>query len=197
MATRQFIKPFDPNVDRDSFGHWLSGFSDGEASFMLRMQDHNYPGQGTYKSVEARFTIELRDDDRTILEEIQSFLRCGYIVARKGRQGWRPSARFYVSKASENFRLVVPNFERYPLRAKKQRDFAIWRQAVELVYGITRRKRAKPGRQGFGPVWTEKDVIDLQSLVAALKDQRTYNAPVIEVAAPAKSNGDLTQTSLF
>jgi hypothetical protein len=31
MVTRDPIEPFPADIDRDAFGHWLSGFTDGES----------------------------------------------------------------------------------------------------------------------------------------------------------------------
>lgn len=121
-------KPKHPKIDPD-FGHWFAGFTDGEGCFLI----HPVKVKGvTYYA--AKFVIRLRDDDLPILTEIQRCLGFGRIhrfTRQTHTPGANPGASFEVANAYECWRLVEI-FEHYPLRAKKRRDFDIWKRFVEL-----------------------------------------------------------------
>ncbi len=105
------------------FGHWLAGFVDGEGCFALVAN-----GRG---GVRCLFKISLRNDDGDILAEIHERLGIGSIVRNKVIVDGNPQAEWVVSAKAHCLQLIGL-FRRYPLRAKKARDFEIWARAVEL-----------------------------------------------------------------
>ena len=131
MAIDHSIPPFPVDVDRVAFGHWISGFTDGEGCFRLGF--HRHRKDRTFVRPMARFAIEVRFDDRAILEEIRSYWRCGQIYLGQRNRSHNMSAVLSVVRIAEMARIIVPHFLTYPLRAKKQRDFEIWRLGVEMV----------------------------------------------------------------
>jgi len=117
------------------FGHWFAGFVDGEGCFMIR-----YSTLGR-KRIGCRFHIALRDDDSAILYEIKKTLGdIGSISRSNSRTGTRsgghhdnPQVRFAVSSIADIYHILIPLFEKYPLRSKKRRDFELWREAARLI----------------------------------------------------------------
>lgn len=110
--------PWDPREDA-----WLAGFADGEGYFQLRKQNN------CGIRVEPRFRIHLRCDDIAILHALQ--VAFGGNV-RRGKNGdWNAQAHWLVSSKRELGGLI-DYFDRFPLRAKKAREYAIWRDAVLL-----------------------------------------------------------------
>ena len=109
---------------------YVVGFVDGEGCFTVSVSQRNS------RSVEVRpmFEIELRDDDRPILERIRATLGCGniYRLAYE-RYGWYPHAKLKVSNIVDLSQRVVPFFERYPLQAKKARVFEPFATIVKMV----------------------------------------------------------------
>lgn len=113
----------------DAFGNWFAGFTDGEGCFCI--------GKRNYKNrcaqYQCRFAINLRDDDKPILEKIRDTLGIGFVYDRPAY--FRPSRNaqalsdFCLQSIKECAQLVK-FFEKYPLQAKKQNDFAIWKLAV-------------------------------------------------------------------
>ena len=77
MLRPQVIDPFPEDIDRDGFGHWLAGFTDGEGCFCLPYT-RNRKRTDAY-TPSARFTINLRADDAVILYTIQSYWRKGRV----------------------------------------------------------------------------------------------------------------------
>lgn len=112
-----------------AFGHWLAGFVDGEGCFYIARIATTKKGV-EYVNYRCAFTIGLRDDDRPVVEEIHATLGMGRLVDVKPRGiGKRPMVYLQVLNKADVMGLVEL-FDRYPLRAKKARDYAIWREAV-------------------------------------------------------------------
>lgn len=113
----------------DAEGYWISGFVAGEGCFII----HKWNRENPCINYGCRFQINLRDDDRAILEEIRDTLGIGKIndLSASTRDGLnrRPQTIFNVYALAECAELVKL-FETYPLRAKKGKDFEIWRKMV-------------------------------------------------------------------
>jgi hypothetical protein len=112
------------------FGNWLAGFIDGEGSFLILPR-----GRGGYA---INFSLRLRSDERAILEECMEVTGLGNLTLypRPVRHpGQNPLLRWLICTKSD-CRKLVEILDRFPLRAKKARDFAIWRQAVHLHAAI-------------------------------------------------------------
>lgn len=113
----------------DLFGTWLAGFTAGEGCFLINKDTR----RNKHINYTCRFVITLRDDDSPILEEIHKTLGIGIIRDLPAHPGnprnAQPQTTFRVLTINDCAKLVEL-FEKYPLRAKKQQDFSIWKLAV-------------------------------------------------------------------
>jgi len=151
---------FESITDRDAFGHWLSGFTDGEGCFYLGFQRNGKRERAPL----AQFRIGLRLDDKDILERIKLYWNVGIInVLDNGNQY---TATLRVSLIKDLTQVVIPHFHQYPLRAKKARDFAIWEQGVLFMI------EAKKRKTGQGRRYIEKDKERFAAIRDALQEQR-------------------------
>jgi len=145
-------------IEDSSFANWFSGFFDGEGYFLLASYSKN-------KSV-IRCGIQLRRDDLDILQEIQSYFQCGKITFRtSGKNTFNPGQRFAmwnVESRKDIVDIIIPHFDKYSLRAKKQTDYLIWREGIQL---LENRNKFKLGK---------KVEIEFKKLVKKLKDNRVY-----------------------
>jgi len=171
------IRNPSPELDRLLFGAYLSGFVDGEGSFMLRAKERIKKTTGAgYLSCRATFAITLRLDDLSILQDICKFLKCGNIECRQRKEGCRskPVGIYSVRNLEDLVCKIVPFFELHHLRAKKARDFEIWKQGVALLYEIKNRTR----RKRTDTKWMEVDKLKFWEFVGGLKKVREYIGPI-------------------
>lgn len=116
----------------------ISGFVVGEGCFYV--ESGRDPKYRLGHRIRAAFCIELREDDREILESIQSVLKCGNIYhldfgRYKGyaKKKWKPHVKYRVSNQTDIIGKVVPFFTKYPLFGKKRRVFEVYCQIVEKI----------------------------------------------------------------
>lgn len=110
---------------------YIVGFTEGEGCFAINISKHKTKKTG--RDANLCFEIELRGDEKPILEIIQQRLNCGLIVELKyERYGWKPHVKFTVRKQSDLFYKVIPFFKQFPLRGKKKKDFDLFCQAAEI-----------------------------------------------------------------
>lgn len=88
MRKPNHIPAFPSDIDHDAFGHYLSGFTDGEGSFVLAFRE-----TGGLSYPLAYFGICLRVDDRAILELAQSYWQCGRLCVLHRVSGSRTQIR--------------------------------------------------------------------------------------------------------
>lgn len=165
----------DNTVVDDAFGHWLAGFADGESWFaILHHRDR--------EAYHCQFGICLRDDDGPILEEIQRRTGLGILGRKVYQASWagtgsKPQARWVIHRKEECLALIEI-FDRYPLRAKKARDYAIWREAV-LEWERWTNKRAGTRQRSAYVNWSR-----MAQLRQQLKDVRAYPDDEVRIALP-------------
>ena len=69
---------------------------------------------------------------------------------------------------------VVPFFKEHPLHGKKQKDFDLWAEAIEILFQNRNQKNAKIGKRGFTPtLWKKKD---FQRLLELHKEMQQYKS---------------------
>ena len=84
------------------------------------------------------FCIEMRGDDRSVLEAVQHHLGCGAIYDLDfGRyrgyeaRGWAPHAKYRVTALPDLEEKVLPFFRRHPLFGRKAEAFSLFAELVE------------------------------------------------------------------
>jgi hypothetical protein len=142
------ITPREIVID-DAFGHWLAGFIDGEGSFTITA------GRGRGSAVCA-LSLGLRDDDRPILDDIACTTGLGRVFNHHRSGTSRPRAVWKVYSRPDCAALVNL-LDRYPLRAKKARDYAIWREAVGVWTAVIYRGPGAPALNR--PTWDRMAVL--------------------------------------
>jgi len=191
------ILPFPNHIDRDIFGAWFSGFTDGEGCFGLNFSNtHNRSN----RSPQARFRIGLRKDDSNVLKLIQSYFGIGcieYSDRKLLRANTNPSCTWYLQNSKHCLEILVPHFERFPLFAKKQRDFEIWKQGVKFIESkYTNIKRHSTGRY-CQRRWSDSDLEEFGKLIDALRETRKYTEDPLAIPEIAIKTPNDNQILLF
>lgn len=151
---------WDPTADA-----WFSGFADGEASFLIVTTGRppRRPGMS------PRFALGLRADDLPVLKQLQAAFG-GRLLFNERPQGRadRPANPRWLWHvvAKDDLRRLLDYFDRFPLRAKKAADYAVWREAALLYI-------ARGGVETFS---------ELDALRATLAAGRLYLAPELDGA---------------
>ena|SRR3989344_5850023 len=110
---------------------YITGFVEGEGCFAINISKHKT--KKIRRDAWLSFEIELRGDDRPLLEQIQKYFGCGNVYnLNYDRYGWMPHAKYHL-RGIENIRkILIPFFRKYPLRGKKGKDFILFCKAVKV-----------------------------------------------------------------
>lgn len=110
---------------------WASGFIDGEGCFTIEKK--MVRGSNIY--YRPKLQVQLRADDCWAIENLRLAIGGGVVYQRKEQKathnrGLSKPTTQCEWKNTEDLLLVIKHFDEYPLRAKKLRDYIIWRKAV-------------------------------------------------------------------
>lgn len=112
------LAEWDPAADA-----WASGFIDGEGTF-------NIVQARAGLALNPRFSVGLRVDELPILRRLQDAF--GGTVQLKSAVGAAHPVAHLNLIAKADLRRICDYLDRFPLRAKKARDYAVWREAVAV-----------------------------------------------------------------
>uniref|UniRef100_UPI0030DF66BF hypothetical protein n=1 Tax=Dematophora necatrix TaxID=2751867 RepID=UPI0030DF66BF len=103
---------------------FLTGFSDGESSFTVRIFKSKTSKIGW--TIQPVFQIGLHKKDLNLLKKIQEFLGVGEIYHKEESSN-------YMVQSSKGIKVIIDHFEKYPLLTKKREDFKLFSQIVTLI----------------------------------------------------------------
>lgn len=152
---------------------WFSGFFDGEGTMHIHLNEKGEAERGFNIGVGIAASIA----DKNLLRDIQAKLEIGncleYTRKARTKSGFAMCIEWRSSSRADLLRVVVPLFDRYPLRSKKQYEYVIWRKALMLMAA-----KVSPLAR-----LTELDVLEVSSLRAELLATRKPSY-ISEPAAP-------------
>jgi hypothetical protein len=113
---------------------YIVGLTDGEGCFYINVRppDSKYPGSKT--GVETHFYIKLREDDLSLLKSVKSFFRCGAVYYQKEkRKNHTPCYRFEINSHKDIQEVLIPFFDKHPLKSEKRKNYLIFRKIAMIV----------------------------------------------------------------
>ena len=116
------VNPNSSGLSKD----WVVGFVDGEGCFHVAINKNPQTKFG-YQII-PEFVLVQHERDINLLYRLRTFFGCG--VVRKNRQD-RYCLR--IRKLENLLNVVVPFFERHPLKSKKNVDFKKFAYVVKLM----------------------------------------------------------------
>lgn len=139
---------------------YIVGFVDGEGCFAITISKHKTKKLGLDACL--IFEIELRGDDREVLERLKNTWQCGQIyVLNYARYGWKRHVKYAVKSQREILETVIPFFKQYPLQGKKAKDFKDFCRAAEI---FSRKEHL-----------TENGIKKLEKIRRFMNDRRPFN----------------------
>jgi hypothetical protein len=143
--------------------HTLAGFLDAESH--LAVIPNN--GGATWR---CECSVALRDDDREILVSYRDKLGLGHLTPVAARNGSRPQVHWKIGSKLE-CQVLTQLLDAHPLRARKAREYEIWREAVG-IWAFERQGLEHSGRAR------------MVQLAEYLRAERVYREPQPDVVLP-------------
>ncbi len=126
----------DNQQERLEMSGWVTGFIDGEGSFLVSI----------FKSSQAKlkwqifpeFNVSQSLKGKELLDKLKDFFGCGHIYAQNARnikqEKWDPLYKYCVRNKAELQQKIIPFFEKHSPRGKsKLNDFQKFVQVVKLM----------------------------------------------------------------
>ena len=110
--------------------YWITGFSDAESIFVVRIQKNMSRLLGI--RILPIYSIELHIRDIDTLHKIKEFFNVGSVIVRI-RDG-KSTAIYSVKSIQDIVTVIIPHFKKFSLLTQKQADFILFQQAVNLIY---------------------------------------------------------------
>jgi hypothetical protein len=117
---------------------WVTGFVDGEGCFSINfIRQPNRVSRRGYKTgfqVAHEFAVTQGAKSADSLHLLAEFFGVGAVYINNRYDNHREHIyRYCVRKRLDLLRVIVPFFQRYPLRTSKQHDFVKFAQCLRLV----------------------------------------------------------------
>jgi hypothetical protein len=111
---------------------WLVGFVDGEGCFSCPIFRNGSMTLGW--QVQPSFTVVQGASSRDVLEAMVEYFGCGKVYVNRRHDNHREDlARYSVSRFRDLRDVIVPFFERNPLRTAKRDNFAKFAEIIGLM----------------------------------------------------------------
>jgi hypothetical protein len=106
--------------------HWIVGFTDGEGCFHIGIARH--PEMTLGVQVLPEFSIVQHKRDVQVLQGIKQFFACGVVRSNHGDR-----MCFRVRKMEHLSKIIVPFFQKHPLKTRKMQDYLVFRDVLRLM----------------------------------------------------------------
>lgn len=122
----------DNQQERLKMASWISGFTDGEGSFVISVIHNSTTKFG--KQIFPEFVITQGAKSFLALKAIKEFFNCGSIILNKRYDNYNENVyRYCVRSIMELNKIIIPFFEQFPLKTFKQNDFILFKKVVEMM----------------------------------------------------------------
>lgn len=117
---------------QERLAFWIVGFVDGEGTFSVSLNRNSTTTTGF--QVFPEFVVTQGAKSLVVLQEIQGYFGCGKIYENRRYDNHRESMYRYVVRSFNDLTtIVIPFFQRFPLRTAKQNDFQKFCEVIELM----------------------------------------------------------------
>ncbi len=106
---------------------YVTGLTDGEGCFCISFAIRSKLRLGL--EVRPSFSLSLNERDLSLLDGLQAFFGCGWIRESKGDRTYK----YEVRSIGDLTDVILPHFERFPLRGCKAQSCAGFARVCEMV----------------------------------------------------------------
>ena len=106
--------------------NWVVGFVDGEGCFFVGINPHQE--MTAQYQVLPEFTVVQHQRDIQLLHALKKFFGCGVV-----RRNHAERMAFRVRRLEHLNEIIVPFFEKHPLKSKKRIDFLTFRTVLHRM----------------------------------------------------------------
>ena len=126
----------DNQQERLEICGWITGFVDGEGSFLVNI--FQSPRAKSKWQIFPEFNVSQSLKGIDLLKKLESFFACGHIYAHNARnikQGrWDPLYKYCVRNRGELQKIIIPFFKKHSCFGKaKRNDFERFVRVVEIM----------------------------------------------------------------
>lgn len=116
---------------------YIVGLTDGEGCFYINLRPPSkYRPQWR---VEPHFHLKMRADELPLLREVRDSFGCGTVYFQKEKRvNHAQCYRFTIGNPKEIEEILIPFFQKHPLRSQKKQNFDLFCRVVSLTDGKQR-----------------------------------------------------------
>lgn len=113
---------------------YIVGLTDGEGCFYVDVRPPDKKYRRVKTGIETHFYIKLREDDYSLLKEVQNYFKCGGVYfQREKRVNHSACYRFEISSQDDIHDVLIPFFDKHQLQSKKKKNYLIFRKIAKMV----------------------------------------------------------------
>jgi len=132
MSGSKNVWSAEDQQERLTTAAWLVGFVDGEGCFSCPIFRNGSMRLGW--QVQPSFTVVQGESSRSVLEGMVQYLGCGKVYVNRRNDNHREDLwRYHVSRFGDLRDVIIPFFERNPLRTAKRENFAKFAEIIRMV----------------------------------------------------------------
>ena len=109
---------------------WITGFTEGEGCFFVRLYKSSMSNLGL--AVQLAFSITQDKRDMALLEAVKKYFKCGR-AKKRDDSSLEGSADYIVNSFKDIEGIIMPHFEKYPLKGHKHLDLLDFQNVVEIM----------------------------------------------------------------
>ena len=110
---------------------FVTGFTDAEGCFIITILRNPCSDASTKTGwkVQARFTISLHKKDMALMGLIKSYFGGRGNISKE----YKNIIKYEITSIQDLINVIIPHFEKFPLKTQKKADYILWKKAIELM----------------------------------------------------------------
>ena len=135
------LRPVNFGADFNNLDpQWVSGFVSGEGCFTIGIKKESKAILG--ETSWLRFMLTQHNRDTDLIKSFVNFFKCDKINEASLKRG--DAVYFTVQNLSDLINIIIPFFDKYPIRGVKVKDFKDLKRVAELM-SYKKHLTKKPG----------------------------------------------------